>query len=580
VREVTLGGKLVVQNERLGRAVTVAQEQLREIRELLQNRNLSHERLRELYAKALTYGKQVEDFNKQVAEAEPGLSNGVLVTGCTLAKMVLDAGIRQLQFDVVVLDEASMASMLYALAASFLASAHLVYAGDPKQLPPIVQGDGPNAARWFGKSVYDWFGIAVEDDVQATRLCLLRTQYRMTNEIGGVVSRLSYGGLLRHGRAASGPKVEFIDIDGEWQTTHYSVKDKSYYHLAAVPLLHALSPLLTHDELLLLSPFRPQRSLLAALAFDLRQPEARRRTTASTIHRAQGSEAKAVVVDLTTHSPQQLAAFFRGKHSERLFNVAISRARNHLLIIGSKAMLRALAGTMPFWRRVLGEFGQGVSEMTCEDLLDDLVQFGDLSSVPVTGAKNLPAIYSHDPRLGTARPGIDALKNTAASRKLLVLPEAAASVGAGDYIVRTSPNGPPLYLAGGTVCLPYRGKWLAVHSPNVSRVVWRIGFSHLADDEVDPGQARRFFCPECPNGDLVLRQQRGEGWYLVCTNGQGHVCNHRRRLSLEDAKLKVRLHDMRYPKRHPLTVRQSGARFFPGLRELPGVRVRRALVDP
>src|SRR5262249_31244485 len=64
------------------------------------------------------------------------LTSGVLVTGCTLAKMVLDAGLRQEPFDVVVLDEASMASMLYALAASFLASKHLVYACDPKQLPP------------------------------------------------------------------------------------------------------------------------------------------------------------------------------------------------------------------------------------------------------------------------------------------------------------------------------------------------------------------------------------------------------------------------------------------------------------
>jgi hypothetical protein len=569
VREVTLGGKLAAQNGRLARAVAGAQERLRQIRELLQNRNLSHDRLHELYAEAQRHEKQVEEFNKQTALAAPGLSGGVPVTGCTLAKMVLDAGLRQQPFDVVVLDEASMASMLYALAASFLASAHLVYAGDPKQLPPIVQAEGHNAARWFGQSVYDWFGVAVGEDVRATRLCLLRSQYRMTDEIGGVVSRLSYGGLLRHGRAASGPKVEFLDIDGEWQTTHYSVKDRSYYHMAAVPLLHALSPLLPHDELLLLSPFRPQRSLLAALAFDLRQPAARRKTSASTIHRAQGSEAKAVVVDLTTHSPQQLAAFFRDKHCERLFNVAISRARDHLLVIGSKAMLRELAGTMPFWGRVLGEFGQGVSELTCEELLDDLDQFGDLSSVPLVGAKNLPAIYSHHARLGAVRPGVEALKTTAASRKLLVLTEGAASVGAGDYIVRTSPNCPPLFVAGGTVCLPYRGKWLAVPSPNVSRVVWRIGFSHLADDDVDPAQARKFFCPECSDGDLVLRQQKGEGWFLVCTNGQQHTCYHRRRLSLEDAKLKVRLHDMKCPKKHPLTVRQSGPRFFLGCENYP-----------
>lgn len=107
----------------------------------------------------------------------------------------------------------------------------------------------------------------------------------------------------------------------------------------------------------------------------------------------------------------------------------------------------------------------------------------------------------------------------------------AGSIGTGDYIVRTSPNCPSVFVAGGTVAVPYRGKWLAVPSPNVSRVVWRIGFSHLADDEVDPSKARRFFCPECSDGDLVLRQQKGEGWFLVCTNGQRHTCYHRKRLS-------------------------------------------------
>ena len=241
VREVTLGGKLAAQNVSLARMIAKAQERLREIRELVQNRSLSHDRLHELYAEAHTYEKQIKEFNEKTALAAPQLTSNILVTGCTLAKMVLYPAFRSKPFDVVVLDEASMASMLYALAASFLASEHLVYAGDPKQLPPIVQADGQNAARWFGQNVYDWFGVAVGEEMRATHLSLLRTQYRMTDQIGGVVSRLSYGDLLRHGRSASGPKVEFIDIDGEWQTTHYSVQEKSYFHLAAVPILHALS---------------------------------------------------------------------------------------------------------------------------------------------------------------------------------------------------------------------------------------------------------------------------------------------------------------------------------------------------
>ena len=432
VKEITLGGKMSAKNASVSRAIVKAQERLRQIREMVQNRSLSHDRLHALFAEAQTYEKQIKEFNEQTALAAPQLTSSVLVTGCTLAKMVLDSNLRLNLFDVVIVDEASMASMLYALAASFLATQHLVYAGDPKQLPPIVQAEGRNAAKWFGQNLYDWFGVAMGEHVQATRLSLLRTQYRMTNEIGSVVSRLSYGDLLKHGRGVNGPKIDFIDIDGEWQTIHYSVKEQSYFHLAAVPILHALSPLIEQDDILCLSPFRPQRSLLSALAFDLRGEKSQRKMSASTIHRAQGSEAKAVVVDLTTHSPQRLAAFFQDKHCENLFNVAISRAKDRLFVLGSRTMLRELSKTMPFWGRVVNELAQGMECLSCDEVIDDLERFDDLSSIPFTGAKHLPGIYSHHSRIGDSRPGIDTLKNLVASRKLLVLNEESETVAAGN----------------------------------------------------------------------------------------------------------------------------------------------------
>jgi|GEM_PF-927052 len=570
VREVTVAGKLAIRHRSLAADTQAALRKLQNIQQQLASRTLSHERLHSLLAEAREYEKQISDFNEMVTADTPQLESDALVVGCTLAKMVLDRNLRSQRFDVVIVDEASMAPLLYAFAASLLASSHLVYAGDPKQLPPIVQSDGRNAAKWFGQNVYDWFGMENSENVAATKLSLLRTQYRMTNQIGGVVSRLMYGGKLRHGRNASGPCVEFVDISKEWQTTYYSVSEKSYYHLAAVPVLHALSDLISHDELLLLSPFRPQRSLLAALAFDLQSRSSTdRRTLASTIHRAQGSEARAVVVDLTTHSPQQLVAFFRDKHCAKLFNVAISRARDHLVILGCQSMLRELAKVMPFWKRVIDEFGAGIDVISCDEVIEDLDTYHDLTAIPISGTGSLPALYCHSFPSGAAAPGIAMLQGVQASRKLLVLSDPATPGSDGEYIVRTSTDCPPVFIGGGHVCLPYQGRWIAVESPNVSRVLWRIGFSHLADDEVDPAQAKRFFCPKCSNGELVLQQFRGEGWYLVCTNGQAHECYHRRRLSLEDAKLKVRLQGMRCPQGHPLTARSGSRGIFLGCENYP-----------
>jgi hypothetical protein len=275
-----------------------------------------------------------------------------------------------------------------------------------------------------------------------------------------------------------------------------------------------------------------------------------------------------VVVDLTTHSPDRPVAFFRDKHCAKLLNVAISRARDQLIVIGSRPMLDALATTMPFFRRAVREIGQGIEPLPCAEAIEDLESTDSLAEFEFSGRKNNPAIYSHSPGRADLRSVVDVLAEKHASRKLLVVPDASEAIPNGDFIVRRDSDAPAIFLAGGYVCLPLDGRWLVVESPNVSRVIWRIGFSHLADEAVDPNQAKRFFCPECATGDLVMKRTR-EGWFLSCTNSQVHQCYYSRRLSLEDAKLKVRLQNMTCPHGHPLTVRQSSRNFFLGCENYP-----------
>lgn len=566
VGKVTTAGRAATQNAALAEAVIQSRHRLNEIRELLQNRCLDADRLCNLFAEAREHEDCVRAFNAEAAAGAPTLRDGLRLVGCTLSKMVLDRGLRAVGFDVVVVDEASMAPLLFALTASFFAREHLVYAGDPKQLPPIVQADGPNARFWFGRNVYDWFRVRTGDN----RLSLLVTQYRMTDQIGGLVGRLCYAGFLRHGRRVDGPKVQFVNIDEDWQETYWSREDNSYFHLAAIPLLHALAPHITGTDLLLLSPFRPQRSLLAALACDLNgHTPGTRPGVASTIHRSQGSEAGTVVVDLTAHSPRRLASFFEDRHSENLFNVAVSRARDRLIILGSQAVLRELATDTPFWRRVIAELGERVNCLRVDELVSNLEQVETPRDLSLDDGQHHRAIYSHHQSLGSATPGIRALRELQAGRKLLVLPPESTDIDAGGAIVRRQSRCVPVFMAGNTVCVPYRGKWLAVRSPNVSRVIWRVGFSHLACDEVDPSHVRRLFCPTCLGGNLTLARIPGEGSFLLCTNRHSGTCHYRRRLSLADAQLLVQIQNVTCPEGHPLTARASNARIFLGCENYP-----------
>ena len=72
VREVTLGREDGGPKRQPLPCHCQAQERLRQIREMLQNRSLSHDRLHELFAEAQTYEKQVKEFNKQTAQPAGG----------------------------------------------------------------------------------------------------------------------------------------------------------------------------------------------------------------------------------------------------------------------------------------------------------------------------------------------------------------------------------------------------------------------------------------------------------------------------------------------------------------------------
>lgn len=570
IAALTLGGKYSQRNARLSSEVAKVEDRLRHISEIVATKLNHPDELAKLFEERRRLEPVVARFNEQVVAATDNLAADVKVFAATLAKMVLDKTIKTKQFDVVVVDEVSMVSILYAVAAATLSGAHVVYAGDPKQLPPVVQSDYDDAQKWFGPNVFDWLGIDESSLGKNLPMTFLRTQYRMTNQIGKIVSRLSYGDGLAHGRNADGVKAMFVDMPPQWQTKIYSVRERSYYHPATVPILHTLIGSLGggQKEMLLLTPFRAQQSLLSAVAFDLKTQHPQWDIRASTIHRSQGSERHTVIVDLTTHSPEDLSSFFEDGTGDLLVNVAISRAASRLIVLGCRDMFHAVAGRRPFWKRVLMEFENECDIYPADEVLEDAEVHSKLGEVVVAHPsqdKGLPVICCCRGDRPTGEE-VEAVRTAVASRKLLVSKDTAGVDG--NFIIRSpSASCPTLFVAHGTLSVPYKGKWLTAGSPAASKVLWRIGFSHLAEEEVNPNEARRFFCPKCVPGNLLLKRT-GEGWKLVCSEFPHH-CSYSRHLSLEDAKAKVRLQGMTCPSGHPLTARTSTKGIFLGCENYP-----------
>ena len=100
-----------------------------------------------------------------------------------------------------------------------------------------------------------------------------------------------------------------------------------------------------NDAVGAVAPYASQARLIQALLED--RLGARAAGIAATVHRFQGNEKKAMVLDLTDSLGARLGRFLQASRIEedgaRLLNVAASRARHHVVLVGNFEYLRAKA---------------------------------------------------------------------------------------------------------------------------------------------------------------------------------------------------------------------------------------------
>ncbi|GAA1635713.1 hypothetical protein GCM10009828_074690 [Actinoplanes couchii] len=303
-----------------------------------------------------------------VLKQTPALAGGVLVRLADLGgepledrrRICRDAGIvaatahqvvletlRELTFDVVILDEANMTSAVLAMLVAGSGSGHTVLAGDFRQLPPTAQADTLDVLDWLYRSPFERAGIAqaVTRGEEPPGLVTLTEQHRMRDDIGRVVGRAFYP--ERPLRTAGTVSKRRRPRRASWATSDLLLLDTSGLRPRTtgtrynVPHLQLSAALVRGGaavrSLGLVTPFVSQARLLESLL----PPNRGDSWTASTVHRFQGGERDVVVYDTvdTGYGVRDLHQWYTDGHpgstGARLLNVAASRAREHLVIVGA-----------------------------------------------------------------------------------------------------------------------------------------------------------------------------------------------------------------------------------------------------
>ena len=307
--------------------------------------------------KLIQVEKELNEIRRELRTAESQCVRNAKFVATTVSKVIVDKEIRNGAFDVVIFDEASMATIPQIAYAAKLARKNFVCMGDFRQLPPIVQSSKESP---LNADIFQYCGItqAVDQGSNHKWLCLLDTQYRMHPEIADFAGRSIYNGLLKSANGMTekrektvmaepfaGRAMEFVDLSGTMSTCIKSSDDSHANVLSAFVTFSLALKAAQTQEVGIITPYHAQSRLLHAMVRDVNELEALPHAIkCATVHQFQGSEEDVIVYDAVDcyrlPFPGALIASTAGRYADRLFNVAMTRSKGKFICVANGSFMR------------------------------------------------------------------------------------------------------------------------------------------------------------------------------------------------------------------------------------------------
>ena len=250
------------------------------------------------------------------------------------------------EFDVVIFDEASQITLPLAVM-GMLAGIKYIFIGDEQQLPPVVT----SGASELGRTSI--FGFLSPRGNQT----MLNTTYRLNDVLASWPSRNFYNGMIQPAPGvgerrlhlsqrderwefALDPQIPVVFLDLEHRNT--TIRSQLEAEVVCELVLRLIEARIQPAEIGIVVPYRAQGRLVRNLLRNaLPSREMFKEIVADTVERMQGQEREVVLFSLATSSPafaEGLADFF---FQPQRLNVAITRPRTKLILVGSRHVLQA-----------------------------------------------------------------------------------------------------------------------------------------------------------------------------------------------------------------------------------------------
>ncbi|WP_435973561.1 AAA domain-containing protein [Streptomyces sp. Qhu_M48] len=316
------------------------------------------------------YEEVQEEYERLARNAQGEIIKGAKLVATTLARFRTNRAVFEGPYDVVLVDEAGAATLPEVLLATGKAGRAAVLLGDFMQLgavipPSLKEPDRDDIKRWLLPDVFQHCGIVEPADAQAHPACVTLTeQHRFGPAVMKLANDLAYGGVLRGGsqaraaRPTDDPEIVLIDTDGlhELARAHLTGSRKGWWPAGSL-ISRALVELHREngEDAGIVTPYGVQAEATLEALRDV-EGSGRPLAEVGTAHRFQGREFDVVIFDTVEGADsrelwmalahRQPGADEWRRNGVRLFNVAVTRVKTRLYIIGSWERIRgAKAGT-------------------------------------------------------------------------------------------------------------------------------------------------------------------------------------------------------------------------------------------
>lgn len=314
---------------------------------------------------------QVPNF-ESFDQSRFGENKGGYVVGATPFALQ-SKRLANVEFDVVLFDEASQITLPLAIM-GMLAGSKYIFIGDENQLPPVTVFSAPDTKQI---SIFDYLSGRGNET-------MLNITYRLNDVLTDWPSRTFYRNELKPSQAAAHRRLHlspeatrwdfvldpespavFLDLCHQNTTVRSRIEAEVVVELILSLLIHEVSP----EDIGVVVPYRAQSRLIRSLIRRIVEDEETiKKLVVDTVERMQGQEREVVIVSFATASPKFAAQMADFLFQPRRLNVAVTRPRTKLILVGSHHMLDA------------DKFDPAITEKM--DMLRDLIGGCSLLTVP------------------------------------------------------------------------------------------------------------------------------------------------------------------------------------------------------